>query len=461
MTLGGIEYAAVLVFLFTLGSIFGSLLNVCIYRIPRHESLWVALKGLVYPPSRCPSCFREILFRDNVPIFGWIKLRGRCRSCQARISPRYPLIELLTAVLFVLVYWVEVPVQATSGIAASGVWHVLGPQGNFVSSWFSPTAMLHWRYAYHMLLILALLVATFIDIDLRIIPDAVTLPAMTAGLAGGLLLGNVHLVPIWYMIPGMSMQGMLWFQFRDAIPDDLFSWLNYFGVPGWIQTHPHLHGLAVSLAGIIVGGGLVWSVRIVGQWVLRREAMGFGDVILLAMIGSFLGWQATLVVFFFAPLCALVVAVFVWLFWREREIPYGPYLSLATLCLIVFWKPIWPVMEARVFSLGTWLPIVGVAMMVCLAGLLKLTRVVQRLFGYDPDADAFPSGEWGPGDQLTYIAGEASELGQGQWRDDGWAGRWSSRGQLHDQQWRRGGGLTPPNGWQGQWQRRTGGGSMR
>jgi leader peptidase (prepilin peptidase)/N-methyltransferase len=343
--------------------------------------------------------------------------------------------------------------QATSGIMASGLWHPLGPHGDIASNWFSPTAMLHWRYAFHIVLILALLVASFIDIDLRIIPDAVTLPAMIVGLTGGLLLGNVHLVPIWYMTPGMSMQGMLWYQFHDAIPPELFRWLNYYGVPGWIQTHPHLHGLAVSLGGIVVGGGLVWSVRIVGQWALKREAMGFGDVILLAMIGSFLGWQATLVVFFLAPLCALAVSAIVWLFWREREIPYGPYLSLAALLLIVAFKPVWFVMEQRVFSLGTWLPVVGVAMVACLAGLLALTRAVQRALGIEPVPDDILFEGWGPGDQAAYLAGEASELEQGQWKSDGWPGRWSGRGQVHDQQWRRGGGLAPTTGWQGCWQR--------
>jgi leader peptidase (prepilin peptidase)/N-methyltransferase len=454
VSLLGIEYAAVLVFLFTLGSIFGSLLNVCIYRIPRHDSLWIALRGLVYPPSRCPSCFREILFRDNVPIFGWLKLRGRCRFCQARISARYPLIELLTGLLFVIMYWFEVPADPSAGVLGSSVWHQIGPQGDWASKWFSPVAVLHWRYALHTLLILALLVATFIDIDLRIIPDAVTVPGMTAGMLGGLLLGQVHLVPVWYVPPGVSMQSMLWQQFPTLL--SLMPWLDYHGVPAWVQAHPHWHGLAVSLAGIVVGGGLVWMVRLVGFWVLKREAMGFGDVVLLAMIGSFIGWQGTLIVFFLAPLCALVVAVFVWLFWREREIPYGPYLSLATLVLLLGFKPIWSVMEQRVFSLGTFLPIVGGVMVVCLAGLLKLTRIVQRLFGYDPDADFDGFDAWGPGDQLMHLAGEVTRPDEGQWKISVWPGLLAGRGQIHDQQWRHGGNVSPINGWQSQWQRRTG-----
>ena len=97
-----------LVFVFSL--LVGSFLNVCIYRIPQPERFLDQLRSLGSPLySFCPRCGSRIPRRDNVPILGWLLLRGRCRECRMRISPRYPLIELFNGLLFVLVYWVEVP----------------------------------------------------------------------------------------------------------------------------------------------------------------------------------------------------------------------------------------------------------------------------------------------------------------------------------------------------------------
>src|SRR5262249_26329091 len=138
-----------------------------------------------------------------VPIFGWIFLRGRCRGCRGRISIRYPLVELLTALLFVVVYRFEIP-DWWAGPLASSIHHMYGPTGSVASTWFSPAAVLHWRYALHMVMIIALIVATFIDIDLKIIPDAVTLPAMLVGVIGNTALGETFIVPLFYQTPAMQ-----------------------------------------------------------------------------------------------------------------------------------------------------------------------------------------------------------------------------------------------------------------
>ena len=116
----------------------------------------------------------------------------------------------------------------------------------------------------------------------------------------------------------------------------------------WSMGGPHWVGLASSLAGIVIGGGLVWIVRIVASAVLHREAMGFGDVTLLAMIGAFLGWQAAIVVFFLAPLAAVVVGLARLLLRGEKEIPYGPFLCLAAAATVLAWPTIW-----ELGSLGT------------------------------------------------------------------------------------------------------------
>jgi leader peptidase (prepilin peptidase)/N-methyltransferase len=137
------------VFVFLFGSLVGSFLNVCIYRIPRNQSI-------VWPASRCPSCSSPIQFYDNIPIFSYFfLLKGRCRSCKEKISWRYPLVETLNASLYLLVFW---------------------------------RFGLEWTSLIYGLLGSSLIVITFIDLDFQIIPDRITLPGIVIGLAAGSLL---------------------------------------------------------------------------------------------------------------------------------------------------------------------------------------------------------------------------------------------------------------------------------
>ncbi|HID21567.1 MAG TPA: hypothetical protein EYP14_04115 [Planctomycetaceae bacterium] len=418
----------VLVFLFLYGAVLGSFLNVCIYRIPQHDRFWPSLLGLWSPPSYCPRCGNRIPRSDNLPIIGWLKLRGRCRFCRGWISIRYPAIELFNALLFVIVYWMEVPGGFYPAMDQSCLYTGLGPFGVSGSFWFSPTAIVNWRYAYHMALFEALIVATFIDFDLRIIPDGVTVPGMTLGLLGGWALGRVWLVPVWFQDPSVTAA------LRAVLPEGLQFLATGPRVPEWIATHPHWHGLAVSAAGLVVGGGVIWIVRAVGQFVLRREAMGFGDVTLMAMIGSFLGWQPTLVVFFVAPVIAMAVVLATWLVARPREIPYGPYLSLAALGVVLGWKRMWPLVE-RVFSMGVVLILMAAFMVAMLFLTLQLIQLGKRLLGIPP-YDEYWTEEWTSADQLLHFAGETVDPQQGQWQRSLWPGELAARGLLREQQWR-------------------------
>lgn len=420
----------ILVWLFVLGSVFGSFLNVCIYRIPQHERLREQLRGLVDPPSRCPRCGHRIPRSDNVPIFGWIRVGGRCRFCGKPISIRYPLIELFNGLLFAVVYWFEIPAEWGSTLRESSVYAALGPGGFADSLWLGPTAVLHWRYAYHMLLLEALVVASFIDLDRRIIPDGSTLPALAVAILGGWAIGQVYIVPLWFQDPSMMAQLQL------VAPQWLEPLFSGPRIPAWIGEHPHLHGLAVSLAGLVVGGGMVWAVRSIGFWVLKQEAMGFGDVILMATIGSFLGWQLAVVVFFFAPMCALVVVAVSWLFRRQREIPYGPYLSLAALLLLLAFQPIWTVAE-RIFDLGPLLPFVALLMAAMLALSLQATQLAKRLLGIPLYEEEWVE-EWTSADQLAHFAGENVDAQQGRWRLQEWQGKAAGRGTAFEENWRRG-----------------------
>lgn len=426
-------------YLFVLGCVVGSFLNVCIYRFPRHRRIGAAWRGIWSPPSSCPRCGRRIRWHDNIPILGWLRLRGRCRDCRMWISPRYPAIELLNGLLWVALYWLEVPAGWPATIKDSGLYSPMGPQGIADSSWLSPTAVLHWRYFYHLVLVEALVVATFIDWDLWIIPDAVTIPAMVVGVLGNFVIGQVYLVPVWFQSPTLARDISLVRDLTPAVGWMFPEWLDPLlqgpAVPLWIAQHPHLHGLAVSLVGILVGGGVVWAVREVGTRILGREAMGDGDVVLMAMVGSFLGWQVSVAGFLFSTVVGCGVAVLRLVWSRQAEIPYGPYLSMGTLAVLFGWNRVWPPFE-RVFSTGVLLVPVGLIMLAGMGLLLAAMQWIKRLAGIDlyPE-DPLPA--WLPADQSQYLAGEQVDPQQGQWRRAQWPGNLSGRGQLQENHWRR------------------------
>jgi|YNPNPStandDraft_1061719.scaffolds.fasta_scaffold05675_6 leader peptidase (prepilin peptidase)/N-methyltransferase len=137
-------------------------------------------------------------------------------------------------------------------------------------------------------------------------------------------------------------------------------------------------GLLSSLVGLAVAGMLVWSVRIIAGNVLKKEAMGFGDVTLLAMIGAFLGWQPCLIIFLVAPFFGLIFGVFRLLTRSEREIPYGPFLCLAALLVLLRWPDVWNRVQSY-FLLGWWIPGIVVVCLALLAGMLLLIQTVKCL----------------------------------------------------------------------------------
>ena len=143
----------------------------------------------------------------------------------------------------------------------------------------------------------------------------------------------------------------------------------------WWLGGPNWTALESSMAGIVIGGGMVWLVRVLATAVVHQEAMGFGDVTLLAMIGAFLGWQPAVIVFFLAPLAAVFMALGRLLLRGEREIPYGPFLCLAAAATVVAWPTLWDY-SGDCFALG-WKLIVFVV--VCLALIVVLLPPVRWL----------------------------------------------------------------------------------
>ncbi len=242
------------IFVFIFGSIIGSFLNVCIYRLPRGESI-------ITPFSHCPSCDKKINWFDNIPLVSYVVLRARCRFCKAKIPFRYFLVEFLTASAFL---------------------------GFFIL--FGLTA----KFSIIVLLASLLIIATFVDFERQEIPDEVTIGGLVAGLMLSLLLPDV--------------MGA-----RSRWP----SFVN-------------------SASGALIGGGSIYLIGFFGEIIFKREAMGGGDVKLLAMIGAFLGWKLTVLTFFIAPFFGAVVGIILKIKEGREIIPYGPYLSLGAIISFLF-----------------------------------------------------------------------------------------------------------------------------
>ncbi len=225
-----------------LGLAAGSFLNVCIHRLPKRESLmWTA--------SRCPHCGSDIKPYDNIPVLSYLFLRGRCRSCSKPISVQYPIIEVITGLLFL---------------------------GAFLM--FAPP-MLYQR----LLFACAMVVLFVIDLEHRILPDAITLPGIAAGF--------------------------------------LFS---LFMPPGWLD----------SLIGLLIGGGSLWLMGEIYFRIRHEEGMGFGDVKMLAMIGAFLGWKLMLLTLILSSFIGSVVGLGMIALKSgdmKYALPFGTFLAVGAL----------------------------------------------------------------------------------------------------------------------------------
>jgi leader peptidase (prepilin peptidase)/N-methyltransferase len=242
------EYVIVFVF----GAVIGSFLNVCIYRIPQHKSI-------VFPSSRCPSCGSPIKAYDNIPIISFLALGGKCRECKGKISVRYPFVELLNGILYMVVLW------------------------RFGA---------HWHTLFYLVFVSLLIVITFIDLDHQMIPDSITLPGMVIGI----VLGSFLLLDPYDRSRTMSVVN--------------------------------------SLAGMLFGGVLYYLIA-----VLSRGGMGGGDIKMMGMLGSVLGWKGVIMTTFTASLTGSIVGIMLMVLrgkGRKTKIPFGPFLALGALVSLLF-----------------------------------------------------------------------------------------------------------------------------
>lgn len=505
-----------LLFVFAFGACIGSLINVLVYRLPRGL-------GVVTPPSRCPECSTRLTWRENIPILGWIILKGRCRTCRVRISPEYPIVETIVALLFLAVFvlWYTVPAYRAMWLGFD--WAVVRPE--WAANGFART----WPMFVLLMALLSCLVAmTIVDARTFTIPLVLawvptlaalivhplhalwldlsgrTLHSLAAGwswviaspgptgwlwvgaavgggvgvlaanalLASGLIRrsfadyetweaaqratervaeppslppeqGSSHTPPEAESVPATADpgSGRLALRAGFAVGGTLACTLvggivgsvlgkppiagGLFGLvlgpivagfvvrlctrsastdaahPGdedptalWI-AYPHarrevtrellflgpivalalvgaalglrlsnaghlpstvplwLDALSGALLGYLVGGGMIWATRVFGTLAFGKEAMGLGDVHLLAAVGACLGWIDATLAFFIAPFIAIYFAavLMAWTGSPRRAMPYGPYLAGAVL-VVTLAKPAIEAGLTRVFGLA-------------------------------------------------------------------------------------------------------------
>ncbi len=424
MTPFDLPIAGVMVLLFVAGACLGRWMNVVAERIPHRISMWDQWRACT------DGVARKDVLAAGLPVLGPLSARGTAVFGSRGRGVRAAVVELSNGLLLALLYWFEIPADAALGFGASSVnlGAPLGPSPGEGSPFTSAVTLLHVRYAFHAILVESLLLATIVDFDLKLIPSITTDPFTIVGVGLSFACGWLQLTAAWF-----QDQSIL----RIFLGPQLVESLGFGdGVPAWLLAHPHWHGLIASLAGVVVGGGVVWLVRLLGSWAMGREAMGQGDVYLMMTVGAFLGWQAALVVFFLAPVCALGIVAVQWLLVSDGEIPYGPFLSLAALLVLLGWERIFPAIDTML-AFGPLLPLVGLLMGGLLVAILGLLRGLKWMLGIGGFED-LPGGEWTTADQTHYLAGENVDDRRGRWRTERWPGVSAGRGLGFEERWRDG-----------------------
>jgi leader peptidase (prepilin peptidase)/N-methyltransferase len=263
---------AIIVFLF--GLIIGSFLNVCILRIPGGKSI-------VLPSSACPKCGAPIRPYDNIPVVSWLLLRGKCRACKTPISPMYPVVELLTGLLFLACFYAF---GLTPGAA----------------KWAAFAAII--------------VVLVFTDLRERILPDIVNYTGFGIGLAFSFVTKPIDGTALW-------------------IANHLFDFPPPAPVLSFVD----------AIFGAALGSGLLWMVS-EGYFRLRgREGMGLGDVKMMLMAGAFLGAKRVLLTIFAGAVLGSVLGLLFILTRRkgsDYELPFGTFLGGAALLVVFYGTPL-------------------------------------------------------------------------------------------------------------------------
>lgn len=378
-----VQHGPWLLFVFCFGASVGSFFNVIVHRVPAGMSI-------VMPPSRCPVCgVRLRFFTENLPIIGWFMIRGKCRACGVRVSARYMLVEVAMALAYIGLYAILYLVPRT------GAWYT-----QIGGAWWSANGFLETWPAFFLLsfLLVGLLAMTIVDAKTFTIPlgmpvfitvsaficwfvqsllpcgmprsqpwpiHVLSAPGSLAGI--GCLVGvGISMTLMWaglirqsfddyedYVEEGETLgdyphaRREMVLELAFLAPPVLMAMVGWW-LGGMLVTEElprWLTALGATSAGYAVGGGVIWAIRILGSLAFGREAMGMGDIHLLAAIGAVLGWVDPLLVMALSPCLAIAwfigsTGITLMIRRRWRPLPFGPYLAAATLVVIVARGPL-------------------------------------------------------------------------------------------------------------------------
>lgn len=359
-----IEYAwfvYLFVVLFVLGSVAGSFLNVCIYRLPRGMSL-------LRPASSCGRCKHRIRLRDNLPLLSYWLLRGRCRNCGQPFSIRYFWVELLTALAFAAVFILEAVMDVhyfdldSRRKMWSGMWYL---QSGQVPPFATTLVLLHAP------LVCWLIVSVACDVEHGRVPRMVTGVGLAAGLAAAALLPwpGPHVEGVYVPPPvgqpalpkpgiptgegpaeGLMPEDRSWATAKHSPRSGFYLWPAWGPLPAWLPEGSWRLGLATGLAGALAGAALMAVTRWLFNAAAGARAVPPGDVAVLAVAGAFLGWQPVAVALAAALLPALLVAGARLVRGKKGATPFGPWLAVAVAAAWLGWAWVGPVVRSALFD---------------------------------------------------------------------------------------------------------------
>ncbi|HTU90309.1 MAG TPA: prepilin peptidase [Gemmataceae bacterium] len=300
---------------FVLGVCAGSVINYCFFRLPLEKSLF-------WPGPRCGLCLQPIRWFDNVPLLSYVLLRGRCRTCGGRIPLRYPIVELLTGLLFAGLFYAEIGqnvlslpyLQMRHGAIAAGdipaaAWAVFGS---------------------HAVLASFLLLTSLCDLDDMAIPLPITLTGTLIGLACSTLFPWPFPDEAW--APPQTVSYV-----PPRLPAGLYAWPLWYPLPNWLLPGSRQLGLATGLAGALAGMMVMRLVRFTYGMSRGIEGLGVGDADLMMMAGAFVGWQPVVLSCFVAAFPGLLFGVIQLLRRGNQPLPFGPALALGVIMTLWLW----------------------------------------------------------------------------------------------------------------------------
>lgn len=320
----------------TIASVIAFLCGCCLSPLLARLILHLAEDRSLRRSISCGNCERDD---------GWFRiLAGGTCDCGTR-RPGWPRwLTLWTGSLFAAFTWLYLRehCQSTADVVPTRFWF-------------------YGRFLYHLVLFVLLTIAIGTDLRNYTIADLLMIVGASVGIGFATLSGDLQTIHIWV-------------DWNQEVPG-LYGPYR----PEWLSEHPHLHGLAWSLTGAVTGAGLTWLLRVTAQYVLRKPALGLGDVTLMAMVGSFTGWQPAILILLLAPMLAIIIGLAVWLTTRRAFIAYGPYLALATIVVLCSWRWIWMTELRLVFGHVPSLLKLSGAAGGTLIGLLVLLRLYEMI----------------------------------------------------------------------------------